>query len=583
MKNKRWLSLIVVAVLLLSLAACQPAKPPTESEKVTPQATPTGTDKPVTPTGTDKPAETPEPTPSGPPPRKGITLTLGLRKNVHVEDYDTNAFTRWLEEQSGLDLDFMLFASDTAESATQLATMMSGNEKLPDLLLSIGNLTVAKTIELGKDGYFVDLKDYLDKSTHFKAGLAALTEAQQKKLMTIGADPVTGAIYAAPSFSSARDSIDAPFAMGRINDEWLKKLNLKKPSNPDELYDVLVAFRDKDPNGNGKADEIPALGSIALYRADIVSWLLNGFVHINNSHGYALNITDGKVWSPYVTDEFREGLRYVRKLVANNLLAEQTFVISKTDEYRGIICPADGSAVVGLVAMHPTLHVVKENERLFEYAPIMPFKYAPFAADTYSYPTIITADCQHPDEAFALIDLSYTLGCSIRSRFGEFGVNWDWAKPGEKDARGKDAVIRTMPENGAVWGAQTNQTWSAGSFPSLPKDRAGAFTNDNSLTARRVILMNQYLDEYIAYAATHSMKEIAVTTELVHTEEELTKKEKIAPDISKYIKKSIAEFCTGVLDLDRDWDAYLATLEGLGQKDWVAIMQAGYTRVMGGK
>lgn len=37
-----------------------------------------------------------------------------------------------------------------------------------------------------------------------------------------------------------------------IRQDWLDKLGLAMPSTIDEYHDVLVAFRDQDPNGNGK-------------------------------------------------------------------------------------------------------------------------------------------------------------------------------------------------------------------------------------------------------------------------------------------------------------------------------------------
>ena len=37
-----------------------------------------------------------------------------------------------------------------------------------------------------------------------------------------------------------------------IRKDWLEKLGLEEPKTVDELYNVLVTFRDKDPNGNGK-------------------------------------------------------------------------------------------------------------------------------------------------------------------------------------------------------------------------------------------------------------------------------------------------------------------------------------------
>ncbi len=42
-----------------------------------------------------------------------------------------------------------------------------------------------------------------------------------------------------------------------INKTWLDNLGLDVPTTMDEFYDVLMAFKNDDPNGNGVADEIP--------------------------------------------------------------------------------------------------------------------------------------------------------------------------------------------------------------------------------------------------------------------------------------------------------------------------------------
>lgn len=42
-----------------------------------------------------------------------------------------------------------------------------------------------------------------------------------------------------------------------INKVWLDKLGLEVPTTLAELKEVLIAFRDGDPNGNGIQDEIP--------------------------------------------------------------------------------------------------------------------------------------------------------------------------------------------------------------------------------------------------------------------------------------------------------------------------------------
>ena len=47
-----------------------------------------------------------------------------------------------------------------------------------------------------------------------------------------------------------------------FNYDWLEKLGLEEPQTTEELYEVLKAFKTQDPNGNGKANEIPLTGSI---------------------------------------------------------------------------------------------------------------------------------------------------------------------------------------------------------------------------------------------------------------------------------------------------------------------------------
>ena len=42
-----------------------------------------------------------------------------------------------------------------------------------------------------------------------------------------------------------------------MNSDWLETLGLEQPTTPEELRTVLEAFKTQDPNGNGKADEIP--------------------------------------------------------------------------------------------------------------------------------------------------------------------------------------------------------------------------------------------------------------------------------------------------------------------------------------
>ena len=69
-----------------------------------------------------------------------------------------------------------------------------------------------------------------------------------------------GHIYAFPwieELGAGKENIHSIDTFPWINVEWLNNLGLDMPTNAEELKEVLLAFKNDDPNGNGQADEIP--------------------------------------------------------------------------------------------------------------------------------------------------------------------------------------------------------------------------------------------------------------------------------------------------------------------------------------
>lgn len=77
---------------------------------------------------------------------------------------------------------------------------------------------------------------------------------QQPDAMKLTRTP-KGSIYILPS--SRGKAYQGSGQNMMINKAWLKKLGLQVPKTWDELTKVLTAFKNDDPNGNGKHDEIP--------------------------------------------------------------------------------------------------------------------------------------------------------------------------------------------------------------------------------------------------------------------------------------------------------------------------------------
>lgn len=99
-----------------------------------------------------------------------------------------------------------------------------------------------------------------------------------------------------------------------IRYDWLEKLDLEKPSTVEEFIEVMRAFKTKDPNGNGMADEIPMLS--------------NGYFVQPFQHAYGLMtrvgsycITEDNTLLPvYEMPQYKEYIDLMRSLYEEGLV-----------------------------------------------------------------------------------------------------------------------------------------------------------------------------------------------------------------------------------------------------------------------
>ena len=95
------------------------------------------------------------------PKHEGVTLTIGVPKNPNVLDYYDNYYTKWLEEKTGITLEFKEYGYAAADYQKQLSTETAVPGQLPDILWNFG-LGDALLTQYGDDGYFVDISDYIE-------------------------------------------------------------------------------------------------------------------------------------------------------------------------------------------------------------------------------------------------------------------------------------------------------------------------------------------------------------------------------------------------------------------------------------
>ncbi|MCQ2419981.1 MAG: extracellular solute-binding protein [Clostridia bacterium] len=564
---KKLIAILLALVMVLSLAACAAKQPAAETEKPAEQQ-----ESAEKPAEEKKPAEPEEPA-------EPVTLTIGLVQKANVESYEDNEFTAWLEEQTGYNLEFVYFSSDHAEAITQLTAMMAGGEKLPDIIWGINGVEQLRN-EWGNDGYLIDLAPYLEdkeaSATFWSRMDECLTPAMQKNIMNKAKDQSTGAYYALPSYQVS--GTDKQATQVYINQTWLDNLGLAMPTSFDELVDVLVAFRDNDPNGNGVADELPMVGGVGLYRADIVEWLINNWIFCNDANidgCYFFNVDENnKLYYPQITEEYREALRNINKLVDDNLLSTLSWTVSQTSELKAIVNPEDGTAIAGVIGCHFSVHTLKDSELMYQYVPLAPFNYAPMEEDNYRLSACITEDCENPDAAFALLDFMTCEEAAIRMKYGVPEVDWTY----DTDDNGIKGILVL---NADAYSGQTRQTWSfldaaITNFQVSPNATIRAAGTEPGWTDIRKATMNEHLKLYSEAAEKNNPAEVVYIP--YYNAEELEMIGDIDTNLETYFKNCRAEFCNGTMNLDTDWDKYVSDFQAIGADTLLACAQSAFDR-----
>ena len=111
--------------------------------------------------------------------------------------------------------------------------------------------------------------------------------------------------------------------------DWLDKLGLETPKTVEDLYNVFVAIRDGDPNGNGEKDEIPfsVRKNGSNNRGNVMP-----FVH-NWGIAETFFAEDGKVKFGATDPRMKEALEWLHRCYEEKLLDQEYLTRDKTAWY----------------------------------------------------------------------------------------------------------------------------------------------------------------------------------------------------------------------------------------------------------
>lgn len=188
----------------------------------------------------------------------------------------------------------------TAGDAPDIYTVVSGMEN-----------------QLILDGAVLDLTDYLQEyAPHCWESVDEAIWDQIRKNDPTGQNRIW---YVPKVFNYQRHG-------AMIRKDWLDSLGLKMPTTQDEFVEVLRAFRDGDPNGNGVADEIPTGGREEARWMDYLFFMYG----VAMFEGYPCwDLYDGELTYSAVTPNMRDALEWLSQLYAEKLIDPETLFNDK--------------------------------------------------------------------------------------------------------------------------------------------------------------------------------------------------------------------------------------------------------------
>ena len=512
-----------------------------------------------------------------PPVGQAQKLTIAIQQNPNVEDYATNLLTTYIEEGMDADLEFVIMPADGAEMKTKLALWVSSNSTLPDVINT--HMTVPDFQDYAKKGVFVDLTDYFNDpsiAVNFRTSGYISAEEQEFILSSIKLDD--GRVYSL--FDYGVNIWNEAGNRVWINKDWLDVLGLEQARTTDEFYEVLKAFRDGDPNGNGLKDEIPLIGAMNGWNCSPVQPIMSAFINCSPNADYFV-VNDGKLSPAFTTEEWLEGLKYMNMLVTEGLLSPLTFTQDQTqlkalataETATAGVVPAGSFSMFGA---DPAISL-----RMTMMQPLTGPKgvsTVPYAKTLPSMIWFITKDCKDPEFAFRVGDFFYTYDNTMRARYGINGEHWsddpvvlkDYI-PSYGEVVGYPVLFVSMLYGAQeLWSQPNNVHWQNFTPKYFPEELNYGFStyhkdNPNLSTNWNLMHMRTYApkvpEEYVS--------------QFLHTNDELTELADML--IKDYVYTSAVEFITGNRSFDQ-WDGYLNVLNRMGLERFIELRQIGFDR-----
>ncbi len=355
-------------------------------------------------------------------------------------------------------------------------------------------------------------------------------------------------------------------AIPYIRTEWLDTLGLEVPSTIEELYDVLVAFKNDDPNGNGTADEIPMIFAQNNWAAKLQilagSWGMAGR-NLNNDQWYG-RVEDGQYILNINDQRFYDYLVEMNRWYEAGLINGDGFSMTgpefnslKQQDIHGLVgdwTPTVEAWESGAWTNLPVLTAegyedmaMKSGETNFKSVALNGFA--------------ITTSCEEPEGLLRWWDNVHSdTEWKLISRDGPEGIAWEYGEDGTAYVKSVDPL-----PDGLTTETEVHNTYAWRSVSAVLFTGESAIPNPDVLSADGI--RYEIIPQYEEYFPTEHIP--STPTPADATEDFALAKSEIENEVEVFFANSVVNGIT-----QDSWNEYLANLEAFGIDEWVSFYQS---------
>lgn len=502
-----------------------------------------------------------------------VRLTALISKSGLTKDVNEFQWLKELEDKAGVEIEWQQITADW----DQKKSAMFASGEIPDLLFA----ATADSDYVQYKGLFEDLTQLIE--TDAPNIQEMFQDHPETETMAKTED---GKIYGVPGYQAVWPKVSGTML---INKTWLDNLGLEVPGTWEELEEVLTAFRDGDPNGNGDpSDEIPMnfMNDFVSRSggADILNMLGGTGIQLTDRAPYGYFVEDKQVKCCFVDERYKEFMKFLQKLFAEDCISQE--VLTQDYSKYQSVCRADGkTARVGLTFAWESGDRFG-NELKDQYIAIPQIKQAADTDNaTYSYDfyglnyhgnrVSVSSACKNKEAAMRFIDGFYEEEASIQVLFG--GINEE--EPCIK--KNDDGTWEVLPPadpalDPGTW-KWTNAFADVGPFYirdemqqklKLGTDMIGALEEKSVYDADLKNVdpkSNLYPQNFMKYA-----------------QEDINTMAMNQANIDNIADQTAAAWLTDASrDIDAEWESYVNSLNSAGLSQNLTIRQKAYERYLG--